>query len=141
MERALERAGEPLSQVTLPGVVVMMDDMATFAWEMGSGRDVHDKAVIEKAKEIVKDANTEWVEMDGYRAAMPEGWQEKEWHVDRGAIHITWNGKRWRVRDLHMGIDLDDPKSIAHAKQRIADPHAGWIEKGVVYYLNDSVSQ
>lgn len=142
MDAALERLGRPLSQVIVEGsVVVMADELSLFAWEMATGKDVHDEAIIAKAKEIMDDASTEWVEMDGYRAALPKGWEEEAWQVDRGSIDITWNGKRWRVSDLHMGMNVDDPKSIDYAKRLIADPHTPWVERVDGKYVKDRLSQ
>lgn len=124
-----------------PAVIVMGDDVSVDAWRKDNGKDVPDEAIIARAKAIVDDANTEWVEMNWYRAALPEKWEEEEWQVDRGAIYITWNGKRWRVHDLHMGINVEDPKSIDYAKRLIADPFTKWVQRVDGNYVNDSVSQ
>ena len=141
MDAFLARMGRPLSLVTVEGVVLMADDLSADAWRMDNGKDVRDEAVLTKGKEIMEDANTEWAEMDGYRAALPRGWEEQEWIVDRGAIWIRWNGKRWRVSDLHMGINVVDAKSIEYAKRLIADPFTRWVQKAGGNYFNDSVSQ
>lgn len=144
MEALLERMGKSISLVTLagpPAILVMADDLSADAWRMDDGKDVHDEAVLTKGKEIMEDAKIEWVQMDGYRAALPRGWEEQEWIVDRGAIWITWNGKRWRVSDLHMGINVVDPKSIEYAKRLIADPFTLWVQKAGGNYFKDSVSQ